>query len=187
MIPVLSCGALSGGEVVWSACRQAALPRNQALLWLLWSVCVVSPHCHVTDSLRFWGLILHVCCPCNNAARQSDYQKWATIQATSQVRLGQLVSLSIEQASACLEVMNHQEGCGICAVAMWILPESPRWLVVDGRLDEALAVIHVMFTNDRLPAGAGAVPGLRLAALLQVQNGAVVCSRVDVWHTRAHF
>ena len=36
---------------------------------------------------------------------------------------------------------------------MWMLPESPRWLVVDGRLDEALAVIHVMYTNLRLPIG----------------------------------
>lgn len=39
------------------------------------------------------------------------------------------------------------------AAAMWMLPESPRWLVVDGRLDEALAVIHVMFTNAKLPLG----------------------------------
>ena len=34
-----------------------------------------------------------------------------------------------------------------------MLPESPRWLVVDGRLDEALSVIHVMYTNDQLPRG----------------------------------
>ena len=39
------------------------------------------------------------------------------------------------------------------AVALFILPESPRWLVTQGRLDEALAVIHQVYTRSMLPEG----------------------------------
>lgn len=40
------------------------------------------------------------------------------------------------------------------AVAVCLLPESPRWLVVSGRLDDALAVIHRVHTSQLLPVGA---------------------------------
>lgn len=40
-----------------------------------------------------------------------------------------------------------------CAAALFMLPESPRWLVVNGRLDEALAVIHAVYTSKVLPSG----------------------------------
>ena len=39
------------------------------------------------------------------------------------------------------------------AVSLFILPESPRWLVVNGHLDVALAVIHRVYTRSVLPAG----------------------------------
>jgi hypothetical protein len=39
-------------------------------------------------------------------------------------------------------------------VAVCLLPESPRWLVVSGRLDDALAVMHRVHTNQLLPIGA---------------------------------
>ena len=41
----------------------------------------------------------------------------------------------------------------IIAVALLVLPESPRWLVTRHRLDEALAVMHQVYTKSRLPLG----------------------------------
>ena len=41
----------------------------------------------------------------------------------------------------------------MAAVSLFILPESPRWLVVNGHLDMALAVIHRVFTRSVLPTG----------------------------------
>jgi hypothetical protein len=40
------------------------------------------------------------------------------------------------------------------AAALFLLPESPRWLVVNGRLDEALTVIQHILTGSTLPNGA---------------------------------
>lgn len=44
------------------------------------------------------------------------------------------------------------------AVSLFILPESPRWLVVNGHLDVALAVIHRVYTKSILPAGFAPAP-----------------------------
>lgn len=43
----------------------------------------------------------------------------------------------------------------LVAVALCLLPESPRWLVIHGKLDDALAVIHRMYTDNQLPRGEG--------------------------------
>jgi hypothetical protein len=39
------------------------------------------------------------------------------------------------------------------AAAFFLLPESPRWLVVQGKLDAALAAMHRVYTNNQLPQG----------------------------------
>ncbi|PSC70824.1 inositol transporter 2 isoform B [Micractinium conductrix] len=41
----------------------------------------------------------------------------------------------------------------VLSLALCLLPESPRWLVIRGKLDEALAVIHRVYTSKALPAG----------------------------------
>ncbi|KAK9909503.1 hypothetical protein WJX75_003257 [Coccomyxa subellipsoidea] len=38
----------------------------------------------------------------------------------------------------------------VLSAGLFVLPESPRWLVVSGRLDEALAVIHKIYTSAGL-------------------------------------
>ena len=46
------------------------------------------------------------------------------------------------------------ERASACGTAgLLVLPESPRWLVVSGRLDEALAVIHKIYTSAGLQNG----------------------------------
>ena len=39
------------------------------------------------------------------------------------------------------------------AAALLLLPESPRWLVVNGQLDAALAVMRQLYSSGILPAG----------------------------------
>lgn len=41
----------------------------------------------------------------------------------------------------------------VLALCAFFLPESPRWLVIQNRLDDALAVIHRIFTDTALLPG----------------------------------
>jgi len=41
----------------------------------------------------------------------------------------------------------------VVAAALLLLPESPRWLVVNGQLDAALAVMRQLYSSGVLPAG----------------------------------
>lgn len=49
------------------------------------------------------------------------------------------------------KVFERAAAC--CTAGLLVLPESPRWLVVSGRLDEALAVIHKIYTSAGLQNG----------------------------------
>lgn len=63
------------------------------------------------------------------------------------------------------------------AASLFILPESPRWLVVNGHLDMALAVIHRVYIGSVLPAGQLAV-SVHAALLQNPHNKAYHCCLV---------
>lgn len=59
----------------------------------------------------------------------------------------------------------------IMSFSTCILPESPRWLVLHGRMDEALAVIHRVHTSQVLPTG------------VQNSTAEVEAELLDLWST----
>ena len=72
--------------------------------------------------------------------------------------------LSCDQAETAAKCVK--ECCMRGAAGLFVLPESPRWLVVSGRLDEALAVIHKIYTSAGLQNGIHTIFHLPLRSLV---------------------
>lgn len=65
-------------------------------------------------------------------------------------------------------------------MALVVLPESPRWLVVQGKLDAALAAMHRIHTSTHLPAGVPLPRAFPLTAST-VCKPSTACGRLRVY------
>ncbi len=134
------------------------LPHN----WR-WMVRLSLDHCIANNSQSSCLLAFSSGCGCDHVkycvhlARSARQVSWAwswLVRTHLSSFVAHACTCLCLQMSSCAAVWVPNECCCLRYTAgLYVLPESPRWLVVSGRLDEALAVIHKIYLSVGLQNG----------------------------------